>query len=155
MNLDGALSEHLLQQIADDLRDEEGRFRLDRGILRKHYAALAANECESVSFFLRSAERWGEVGPNLELKGPHLRLAIEYPDDSPIPQRLSEAPSYFLSAIFPSAHYLYELAAGYNGLAYSERTRDIGLTVLGSSVVVDWHFKPDAELESALRSGFL
>lgn len=155
MNLDGALSEHLLQQIADGLRDEEGHLRLDRSILRKHYARLVANECDSVSFFTRSAERWGEAGLSFEMNGPRLTLQMEFPADSPIPHRLSGDPSYRLSAIFPSDHYLYELAAGYNGLAFSEKTLELSMTVLQNTLVVDWHFKPDAELESALRSGFL
>lgn len=134
--------------------DEKGRFELDREVLRKHYAALAANECESVRFLLKSAKRWGQTGPVLELEGSRLKLKIEFSDDSPIPQRLCVDPSYRLAAIFPSSHCLYELAVGYNGLAYSETTRELSLTLLENTVVIDWHFEPDAELESALCSTF-
>jgi len=55
-------------------------------------------------------------------------------------QRLSGDPSYRLSAIFPSDHDLYELAAGDNGLAFSEKTLELGMIVLENTLVVDWHF---------------
>ena len=155
MNLDGALSEHLLQQVADGLRDEEGHFRLDRSVLRKHYARLVVDEGDAISFLSRSAESWGEAGLGFEMNGSRLRLEMVYPGDSPILQRLIGNPSYRLSAIFPPDHILYDLAAGYNGLAFSEQTLELDLTLVENRLVVDWHFKPDAELESALRKGFL
>ena len=151
MDLDGGLSSYLLQQVKSGLLGEGERFQLDRGILKKHFGALAANESESVSYFLRSAKRWGGDVLCAQLTGPHLKLELEFPESSPIPQRLIGDASYRLSAIFPTSHFLYELAAGYNGLAFSERTRKLSLTAFKNSIVLEWHFEPDRDLETALR----
>ena len=146
MNPDEAFSDHLIHQVAEGLLDEEGRFRVDHSLLKRHYEALVSNEHEAVSYFMKSAERWESAKFESELKGSRLRIEIEYPENCPIPQRLGEEPSYRLSAIFQSNHYLHELAAGYNGLAFSKKTRDLSLDFLSNTLVLECRFVSDATL---------